>query len=59
MALTALLGAVSNQGAVPLLIATGGIITQYVDSGTTYRVMRFVVQASLLWLLVRLMWTGW
>ena len=34
----ALLGAVASSGAAGPLTAFGGIITQYTDSGTTYRV---------------------
>jgi hypothetical protein len=37
----ALLGAVSDQAGVVPLTAFGGIITQYTDSGTTYRVHAF------------------
>ena len=37
---TALMGAAGGGAAAPL-VATGGIITQYVDSGTTYRVHAF------------------
>ena len=37
----ALLGAIASAGGADPLVAFGGIITQYEDSGTTYRVHTF------------------